>query len=266
MDMKKLSAGIRSLFHPRFKILAYHGVVKTAPDLYEVSATAFKQQMQIIAEMGFTVVELEQAVEMIHKGSIAEKIIVITFDDAHTSIFENAAPILWEYKLPATVFAPTGLVGKKDNFSDEFPNKKRIMSWQQLKELGKIKITTGSHTVHHYNLNKLNDADLAQEINYSYNALQENIEYRANFLAYPFGLLNAKVRQAVSASPFEGALCFGSVLSNWEETDIYQLKREKVLSITDADTFKRLINPDNDLIRGLKAYTAKTIKQQMPNE
>jgi peptidoglycan/xylan/chitin deacetylase (PgdA/CDA1 family) len=134
------------------------------------------------------------------------------------------------------------------------------MTWDQLKGLYQININAGSHSINHYNLNTLSPDKLFSEIDGSYDELIKNIGQNNYFFAYPFGLLNAKVKNAVSKSLFKGALCYGSVLSNWAGTDIYELKREKILLTTSSQLFKQLINPNNDRIRGIRAFFGKIVQ------
>ena len=253
----KFLAALASLTQPRFKILAYHGIPRHSHNLYEVGMEAFQLQMKIIKDNGFTVISLDEAVEKLKSGLSNQKVVVITFDDAHTNIFENAIPILKGYKYPATIFVPTGLAGKQDLFSDRNAVGNDIMTWTQLKDISGSGFFVGSHSVNHYNLNELGEAALKFEIDASYNALKKNIGDYNYFFAYPYGMLNARVRDSVSKSPFVGALCFGSVLSNWAETDIYQLKREKILSTISENEFIKIIDPKYDFSRAVSAYISK---------
>lgn len=257
----KVLAALKSLTQPRFKILAYHGIPKRPSNLYEVGVEAFEAQMQLIADKGVTVIDLRDAVERMRTGTLSPKIVVITFDDAHTNIFENAIPILTRFKYPATIFVPTGLTGKHDVFSDRNAVGHDIMTWTHLKEICDNGFFTGSHSVNHYNLNDLDQNSLRYEINASHAALTQNIGDIEYFFAYPYGMLNANVRRTVAESKFIGALCFGSVLSNWAETDIYQLKREKILSTTKEKEFVKIIDPQYDFSRAAVAHLLKTIKK-----
>lgn len=254
--ISKLILGLASLLNPRFKILAYHGVVKANPSLYEVNVKDFREQINTLRDYGYQVINLLSAVEMQKERRINGRVIVITFDDAHESVLENAIPILEEYHYTATLFIPTGLAGQLDNFSGGLGNK-RIMNWSQLEMLHTRGFSMGSHTVHHYNMITLDPDSLQYEIDSSYEALVENFGLQKYFIAYPYGLLNEKVRDSVVASPFVGAVCYGSVLSNWEKTDAFLLKREKVLSTTTQAEFIKIINPDYDLSRAWRAIASK---------
>lgn len=253
---RKLSLGIRSLFQPRFKILAYHGVPKQDPSLYEVSKNQFQEQIHILHEEGYEVLDLHNAVERTRNNACPDKSIVITFDDGYLTIFENAIPILKTFQFTATIFVPTGLVRETGHGLLEG---KQLMTWNQLKELRASGFSIGSHTVRHRNLIDLEDKVQVYEVMESFAHVREYISQGEIYFAYPYGLLSEKVRNLVAASPYVGALCFGSVLSNWAKTDPFLLKREKILSTIDQQQFMRLINPDQDLSRMCWGNLAKLV-------
>lgn len=256
--VKKLSLGMRSLFMPRFKILAYHGVPKANPSLYEVSVAQLREQMKIISDQGFQVLDLDMALQQLQDGVLSKKTIVITFDDAHESIGEYAAPVLMEFCYPAAIFVPTGLTGKKDPSSGDHHHSRRIvMTWEKLGQLKEMGFSMGSHSVSHCNLLTERIEIVKYEIEVSYRNLLDQFGQGKYYFAYPFGLLDKYVHGLVAASPYVGAVCFGSVLSNWIKTDPYLLKREKVLATTSRREFQMLINPAYDFIRALKAQLIK---------
>lgn len=258
--VNKLAKGIQSTYHQRLKILAYHGVVKNTPDLYEVRADIFSDQMLILKDEGYHVLHLRQAVKNLYNGQIAGKTVVITFDDAHESILENAVPVLQKFGFPATIFVPTGLAGEKEHFSKDDEIGNRIMDWSQLKSLVDVGICVDSHSVSHPDLRTLNQKALNYEIQESYISLVNQFGKRDYFFAYPFGLFDRNIRNSIAESKFVGALCYGSILSNWQKTDIYQLKREKILSTINLKQFKKIINPDYDIKRSAIAYIKKSFR------
>jgi len=97
-------------------ILMYHGVIDTRGDrglltnVNQVDTESFTWQVRFLRDH-YEVVELSQIVERIRNRESVSGLAAITFDDGYLSVFDNAAPILREYDLPATVFLITGLVG-----------------------------------------------------------------------------------------------------------------------------------------------------------
>ena len=100
----------------RVPILMYHSVSDAAEPgknpYYQTvtSPRAFAQQMAFLAERGYTVLNLEEALDCVG-GRSCEKPVVITFDDGFEDFYRNAFPILSEHGFSATMFLPTAHIG-----------------------------------------------------------------------------------------------------------------------------------------------------------
>ncbi len=103
---------------PRTLVLAYHHVgdlSQTAPWV-TVSKDRFAEQMAFLAA-SHLVVPLDSLLVALRGGKVPRGgHVVITFDDAALNTFTNALPLLRQNRLPATVFVPTGLVGRQGPF------------------------------------------------------------------------------------------------------------------------------------------------------
>lgn len=128
----------------------------------------------------------------------------LSFDDAHPSVLELAAPTLAELDLPATVFVPTEHVGETH----------RVMSWNELRELSKTPgWTVGSHNASHARLSwRLYDeseeaqkARLLEEAHSSRLRLEERLGLPIELFAYPFGEAPAVAREAVAEAGYRAA-------------------------------------------------------------
>lgn len=85
--------------------------------------------------------------------------VVLTFDDAEITHYNNVVPLLSEYGFNATFFVC------------EFPIKnpgeeKEYMHWNQIRELHEKGFEIGNHTGHHKNLTKLSPEDIKKEVGY----------------------------------------------------------------------------------------------------
>jgi peptidoglycan/xylan/chitin deacetylase (PgdA/CDA1 family) len=100
-------------------VLMYHGVIDTRGDrglltnVTQVDTESLSWQIRFLRDH-YEVVELSKIVQRIRNREPVSGLAAITFDDGYLSVFENAAPILREYDLPATVFLIAGLVGKEE--------------------------------------------------------------------------------------------------------------------------------------------------------
>lgn len=101
-------------------VLMYHSVCEAKNDRWidpanRVSAATFEAQVAFLAKRG-RVLSLTELVDSIGRGVSPKKgTVVLTFDDGYTDNLEVAAPILDRYKLPATLFLPTGYVERAEN-------------------------------------------------------------------------------------------------------------------------------------------------------
>jgi peptidoglycan/xylan/chitin deacetylase (PgdA/CDA1 family) len=126
---RKLSAGIYALSDRlgfsgavrdsgwrsrRLMLLCWHGISLADehtwnPWLY-VSPDRFRQRLRILAEDGYKVLPLDEALKRLWSGDLPPRSVVITFDDGFYDFFRYAAPILEEFGFPATLYLTTSYV------------------------------------------------------------------------------------------------------------------------------------------------------------
>jgi len=94
-------------------ILMYHRVLPTFPDGFSepgliVKASTLEMHLEQVRRV-YDLVPLTTFLQLKNKKN---GLCAITFDDGWIDTYEVAFPILKKFKLPATVFVPTGLVGR----------------------------------------------------------------------------------------------------------------------------------------------------------
>lgn len=110
----------------------------------------------------------------------------LTFDDAYISTYTNVQPILSVKNMPATVYVPTGLVGRSG-----------YMSWNQLKHLQNQRgWEIGGHTVNHVELPLMTDSEINQEVQQSFKTLK-NQGLNPSTFASPYGAYDNRVLASV---------------------------------------------------------------------
>ena len=150
-----------------------------------------------------------------------EKPVIITFDDAWKSQYENALPILSEFNIPATFFVYTAVVGNKTT-----------MSWTQLKDLVKRNHTIGSHSSTHGKLTKKfafeNDtkyaARITREIEDSKKKLEESIGTPIRHFCYPYGFYNTNVIAYLRKAKYSTAVTVNPMMNTFQ-TPLYSMGR-----------------------------------------
>jgi peptidoglycan/xylan/chitin deacetylase (PgdA/CDA1 family) len=178
-------------------VLQYHHVDDTSPASTTISPEKFLQHMQLIEDLGLKVVDLESATRaLLSENSTINNTkankpsnrqvsiqVAISFDDAYSSIFENAYPELKRRNWPFTVFVNTRPVNQGN---------RGIMTWSQIQELVDNGITIANHSVTHAHLPSI-PAGLTmtqwldQEVLAAQQELQQRLGKIGNMLAYPYG-------------------------------------------------------------------------------
>jgi peptidoglycan/xylan/chitin deacetylase (PgdA/CDA1 family) len=100
----------RFLGKHRATVVVYHSI-NEPPDRYNVSPSSFARQVQFLRDH-FTIVPLRDIPSALEERNDRRLRVAITFDDALADFQQNAYQVLRELQLPATVFVPTGLIGR----------------------------------------------------------------------------------------------------------------------------------------------------------
>lgn len=195
-------------------ILAYHQV-SDLPEVYSVDAAEFEQQMQYLAEHGYTAISLQELFAAGAEG-LPDRPVIITFDDGYEDNYLTALPIMEKYKLKATVFVIASQVGQAD-----------YMSWEQLQAMQLHGMEIGSHTYTHAPLNELAPVQQWDELVRSKQLLEARLGQPVQFLAYPFGQYDQATLAALPQAGYTGA-CTGRPGLGTTGGDAYQLCRVNI--------------------------------------
>jgi peptidoglycan/xylan/chitin deacetylase (PgdA/CDA1 family) len=107
---------------------------------------------------------------------------VLTFDDGYRDFYTHAFSVLKEYGFTATVFLPTSFI---DNKKVGLKGKKHL-SWPEVRELKKMGIGFGSHTVTHRQLIELDEATIRSELKVSKEKIEDEINGEVKNFSYPY--------------------------------------------------------------------------------
>lgn len=121
--------------------------------------------------------------------------VAVAFDDAFRSVRENALPALERHRIPATIYVPTGWLGRPPGWAMETDGDAAevVMTAEELKALPRGLITLGSHTVDHPRLTTLDDDAVAAQFTESRRALEALTGETIDTLAFPYGDHDARV-------------------------------------------------------------------------
>jgi len=160
--------------------------------------------------------------------------LVVTFDDGYKDNFQNAAPVLAEFGLPATFYVTTKFIGS-DSIAPwdlAIGISSHWMSWSDVTELAVRGFEIGAHTEHHVDLNRVNEKSARKEIEDSKQTLQNKLGKEILHFAYPFGGVDnfsEDRRDLVAAADFVSCVsCHGGLVG--KSDDSLNLRREPISS------------------------------------
>lgn len=140
-----------------FTIISYHEIAdksETLDPTYAVSAQNFKSQMEWLISNGFHFISIDDVLKFrLHKKALPPKAVLITFDDGYRSVYDNAFPVVKQYKIPVVV----ALVGswlvqeEKVDFDGHIMNRDKFLTKENLREMvdsGLVEIASHTYDSH----------------------------------------------------------------------------------------------------------------------
>ncbi|WP_229071136.1 polysaccharide deacetylase family protein [Actinoplanes sp. DH11] len=100
----------------------------------------------------------------------------LSFDDAHLTWRDVAAPILLEMRVPAMFFVTSGLVGRPGN-----------LTWSDCRQLAAAGFAFGSHTITHQRLTDQDDDTAERELTDSKREIEDELGVAVHDFAAPYG-------------------------------------------------------------------------------
>jgi peptidoglycan/xylan/chitin deacetylase (PgdA/CDA1 family) len=208
------------------RILFYHRVSED-DDPLAVSPGRFREQMELLARLGYRVVDLQEAVALLEAGGSAARTIALNFDDGYLDVAENALPVLERLGFRATVFLPTGVIDGTASFA-WYAEQPPLLSWDEVAELDRAgTLRFEAHTVTHPNLLLLDDEASRHEIAQSKLDLEARLGREVQAFCYPAGLFGARERSFVAGAGYRAAVsCEPGV--NLPGADVLALRRRQI--------------------------------------
>ncbi|NGX16491.1 polysaccharide deacetylase family protein [Wenzhouxiangella sp. XN24] len=168
-------------------ILLYHHVSDDTPPATSVSPDVFSSHLDHLAAQGYNVIPLDTLVAGLRgRGSLPPNAVSITFDDAYSSVFTHALPMLERRGWPFTVFVSTDYIDKSYG---------GYMSWAQLRAIEMRGGRIGNHSSSHRHLvRRLPDESeaawrrrIAADIEHAQARLEAELAAPLQMHAYPYG-------------------------------------------------------------------------------
>ena len=216
-------------------VLIYHTVGASSGGTVDVSTPTFIEQLALLADTRH-VVSLSEAIAGLAPGQPESDAVVITFDDGTADFVEHAVPALVDAGLPATLYACTQAIEEQQPFPWGTPP----ASWAGLRDAASTGlISIESHTHTHALLDRLPDAQIADELDRSIELIGEHIGTTPRHFAYPKAVPGSAAAEAAVRERFDSAALARNRVNRPGETDPYRLWRTPIQRSDDPDSFAR---------------------------
>ena len=210
------------------RILFYHRVADDPGDPLVVTCDVFAAEMALLAERGYEVVDVAEALDRLYAGTLEPHTIALTFDDGYVDNVVHAMPVLERHGFRGTVFVVTDLVSGKGAFAKGHGSPAPLLGWEEIERLdGSSPLTFEAHTVTHPNLATSSDAESWAEIDLSRRALGDVLGRPSVAFCYPGGFLGPREHEYVRRAGFRYAVTTEPGL-NTAETDPFLVRRTQM--------------------------------------
>jgi peptidoglycan/xylan/chitin deacetylase (PgdA/CDA1 family) len=226
-------------------ILLYHRFGTTVTDSMTVTTGVFESHLKYLKDNGYTVIPLRQLVYYVQKKvpPSSDKVVAITVDDGHRSVYTVMLPLIKKYKVPVTLFL----------YPSALSNAPYAMTWDQLREIKKTGfVDFQSHTYWHPNFKKEKrilspleyDKFVDMQLKKSKIRIEEELGNHVDLLAWPFGWYESElIEKAVRAgyiAAFTMERCHVRLTDN-----IMALPRYLMTDGTRGKSFERIMRGDS---------------------
>jgi len=206
-------------------VLMYHAFWETSEaQTPYVTPEIFRKQMKFFIDNGYNIVGPDKVIAyMTGEEKMPAKTVAITIDDGDYSFYEEAYPVLKEYRIPAVLFMSTDKIGQPG-----------YVGWKELREMsdaGLVKI--GSHTKSHPWLPTISvdEEKVHEELALSKEILEKGTGKKVEYLCYPNGGFNDLIKESARKYGYKGA--FTTNPDKYSRIDdIYAIRRIKMSSKT----------------------------------
>lgn len=209
-------------------ILAYHRFGPDADSSMSTTTAVFARQMAALRAAGYHIVPLADLVDTLRRRqSPGRRLVALTIDDGHHTVYTELLPVLRAMALPATLFI----------YPSAISHARYALTWEQLRSLATSPaIEIGAHTYWHPDFRqerlRLPPADYARfaanQLSRPRIVLRKELGVEARFLAWPYGIHDDQLARLAQDSGYAAAFALGN--RNATAADpLYALPRHMVV-------------------------------------
>ena len=196
--------------------IMYHRFGDSRYPSTNIKKEQFVNHINELLKPKYNVINIERALLAINNiEPIKDRSVVITIDDAYSSVYKYAWPIFKKHNLPFTLFISTDVI---DNKTPGY------MSWEEIRTLRDHGVTIGSQTKSHPHMFRLSKEDIIEELSISNKRFIDEIGSTPKIFAYPYGEYNLEVLEQVKKHGFVAAFGQHSGVAH-KSLGMYELPR-----------------------------------------
>jgi peptidoglycan/xylan/chitin deacetylase (PgdA/CDA1 family) len=117
------------------------------------------------------------------------------------------------------------MTAESDLRISQTPNRRWMLNWEEIEEMGRDQISFGSHANSHRILTHLNVAEVEEELIRSKRTIEERTRKQASSFAYPNGDYTPQIRELVKEAGYLGACAARRTGKKRDEIDRFALPR-----------------------------------------
>jgi peptidoglycan/xylan/chitin deacetylase (PgdA/CDA1 family) len=174
----------------------YHRFGENSIPSTNIRLEQLDRHIAILTSGPYTVLPLDVLVMRARAGTLPDRAVAITVDDAYRTFMTEGWPRFRKAGLPVTLFVATEPV---DNAT------KRYLTWPEIRRLRDEGVTIGHHSNSHPYLPSLPPERIKAEIDTASERLRTELGAVPPLFAYPYGAWSLAAREAVKTTGFTAA-------------------------------------------------------------
>ncbi len=177
-------------------VLCYHKVdTRFELGFTQIEPRVFRRQVEALARAGYRGLTSAELLARLRGGAAgAEPAVVFTFDDGYAGLGRHAFPVLADHGFPALVFVITDYVGRENTWDVQYGWRRFAhLDWDELARWQDRGVEVHSHGATHARLTWLPDAQAADELGRSREAVAARLGRPPAAVSYPFGVVDARI-------------------------------------------------------------------------
>lgn len=220
--------------------LAYHGVVSDEEkqteykdDIYTLSLSQFEEHMKYLYDNGFTTYSMDEVYSYMNgELQIAEKAVVLTFDDGYKNFNDNVKPVLEKYDFKGTCF----VIGK--HLTD---NIEKFLKLEDIENTENVEYYSHSHDLHRKSEKGIN-RKVIQELTAEELLADFNTDLIDDtYFAFPYGRRAKGIDRVLEEAGVKLAFDYNHLRHLTPNDNPYALPRYMIIDFTPFTYFKWIV-------------------------